>query len=164
MENLGTWYLVTQLILGTWYLVLEGHRGEFSYMVADLALKSISGGQETGPLFYRSRTITRWCLYCDYIVIALHVTNVVLYVLMRRHMSYAKASSLEIFFQSMLCSQVRQSKETQKFLWRKRHIKFFGGRGVVIVRNPYRALISYWNHQVLIIVPYICLQKVFINI
>ena len=92
-------YLVLGYVADTWYLVLEGHRGEFSYMVADLALKSISGGQETGPLFYRSRTITRWCLYCAYIVIALHVTNVVLYVLMRRHMSYAKASSLEIFLQ-----------------------------------------------------------------
>ena len=128
------------------------------------ALKSISGGQETGPLFYRSRTITLWCLYCAYIVIALNVTNVVLYVSHFMHMSYTKASNLEICLQSILCSQVRQPKETQKFLWRKRHIKFFGGRGVVIVRNPYRALISYWNHQVLIIVPYICLQKVFINI
>ena len=48
-----------------------------------------------------------------------------------------------------LCSQVRQPKVTQKLSWRKKHIKFFGGRGVVIVRNPFRALISYWNHQVL---------------
>ena len=44
--------------------------------------------------------------------------------------------------------QVRQPKVTQTLLWRMRHIKFFGGRGVVIVRNPYKALISYWNHQV----------------
>ena len=49
----------------------------------------------------------------------------------------------------MTCSlQVRQPKVTQTLLWRMRHIKFFGGRGVVIVRNPYKALISYWNHQV----------------
>ena len=49
----------------------------------------------------------------------------------------------------MSCSlQVRQPKVTQTLLWRMRHIKFFGGRGVVIVRNPYKALISYWNHQV----------------
>ena len=37
---------------------------------------------------------------------------------------------------------------TQTLSWRRRHIKFFGGRAVVIVRSPYRALISYWNHQV----------------
>ena len=49
----------------------------------------------------------------------------------------------------MSCSlQVKQPKKTQSLLWRIRHIKFFGGRGVVIVRNPYKALISYWNHQV----------------
>jgi len=29
--------------------------------------------------------------------------------------------------------------------WRKTHIKSFGGRGVVVVRNPYKAILSYWN-------------------
>jgi len=44
-------------------------------------------------------------------------------------------------------SLVMQPKVVQTLLWRKRHINFFGGRAVVIVRNPYRAIISYWNHQ-----------------
>ena len=29
--------------------------------------------------------------------------------------------------------------------WRKEHIEKFSGRGVVVVRNPYKAIISYWN-------------------
>ena len=31
--------------------------------------------------------------------------------------------------------------------WRKTHIDHFGGRGVVVVRNPYQAIISYWNWE-----------------
>lgn len=29
--------------------------------------------------------------------------------------------------------------------WRREQVDNFGGRGVVLVRNPYRAIISYWN-------------------
>ena len=29
--------------------------------------------------------------------------------------------------------------------WKKEQVKGFGGRGVVLVRNPYKAILSYWN-------------------
>ena len=31
--------------------------------------------------------------------------------------------------------------------WRENHIKTFGGRGVLLIRNPYRAILSAWNHN-----------------
>ena len=31
--------------------------------------------------------------------------------------------------------------------WRENHIKSFGGRGVLLLRNPYRAILSAWNHR-----------------
>ena len=31
--------------------------------------------------------------------------------------------------------------------WRTRHIRDFGGRGVVVIRNPYKAILSYWNFK-----------------
>ena len=31
--------------------------------------------------------------------------------------------------------------------WRKKHIKQFGGRGVLVIRNPYKAILSYWNFK-----------------
>ena len=31
--------------------------------------------------------------------------------------------------------------------WRKKHVAIFGGRGVIVVRNPYKAIISYWNWE-----------------
>ena len=98
-------------------------------------------------------------IFCDIVIICENITNVVLigswdvfsslsqallYVIILRHASYAKSSN-----KYCIHTQVRQPKVTQTLLWRKRQINFFGGRGVVIVRNPYRALISYWNHQVL---------------
>ena len=30
--------------------------------------------------------------------------------------------------------------------WRKEHVETFEGRAVVIVRNPYKAIVSYWNY------------------
>eukprot|EP00092_Neocalanus_flemingeri_P030481 GFUD01033089.1.p1 GENE.GFUD01033089.1~~GFUD01033089.1.p1 ORF type:complete len:320 (-),score=75.32 GFUD01033089.1:155-1114(-) len=30
--------------------------------------------------------------------------------------------------------------------WRENHIQRFGGRAVVIIRNPYKAIVSRWNH------------------
>ena len=30
--------------------------------------------------------------------------------------------------------------------WRMLDIASFGGRGIVLIRNPYRAIVSYWNH------------------
>ena len=32
--------------------------------------------------------------------------------------------------------------------WRRRHVSQFGGRGVLVVRNPYKAILSYWNFKV----------------
>ena len=29
--------------------------------------------------------------------------------------------------------------------WRRHHIKQFGGRAVLVIRNPYKAILSYWN-------------------
>ena len=29
--------------------------------------------------------------------------------------------------------------------WRIEHIEKFGGQGVLVIRNPYEAFISYWN-------------------
>ena len=31
--------------------------------------------------------------------------------------------------------------------WRKQHVRQFGGRGVLVIRNPYNAIISYFNYQ-----------------
>ena len=31
--------------------------------------------------------------------------------------------------------------------WRRRHVSQFGGRGVLVVRNPYKAILSYWNFK-----------------
>ena len=31
--------------------------------------------------------------------------------------------------------------------WRRQHVALFGGRGVLVIRNPYRAIISFWNHK-----------------
>ena len=31
--------------------------------------------------------------------------------------------------------------------WRENHIKSFGGRGVLLIRNPYRTILSSWNHD-----------------
>ena len=30
--------------------------------------------------------------------------------------------------------------------WREEHVREFGGRAVVVVRNPYKAILSYWNY------------------
>lgn len=30
--------------------------------------------------------------------------------------------------------------------WRENHIRTFGGRGVLLIRNPYRAILSAWNY------------------
>ncbi len=30
--------------------------------------------------------------------------------------------------------------------WRTNHIKMFEGRAVVVVRNPFKAILSYWNY------------------
>ena len=35
----------------------------------------------------------------------------------------------------------------KNFTWRIEHIEQFGGRGVLVIRNPYRAIISFWNHK-----------------
>ena len=29
--------------------------------------------------------------------------------------------------------------------WRIHHVRLFGGRGVLVIRNPYKAILSYWN-------------------
>ena len=29
--------------------------------------------------------------------------------------------------------------------WRDRHIRTFAGRGILLIRNPYHAILSYWN-------------------
>ena len=29
--------------------------------------------------------------------------------------------------------------------WRRHHLGQFGGRGVLVIRNPYKAILSYWN-------------------
>ena len=31
--------------------------------------------------------------------------------------------------------------------WRINHIKQFKGRGVLVIRNPYKAILSYWNFK-----------------
>ena len=31
--------------------------------------------------------------------------------------------------------------------WRQKHVQSFGGRGVMVIRNPYRAVLSYWNYK-----------------
>ena len=31
--------------------------------------------------------------------------------------------------------------------WRENHIKTFAGRGILLIRNPYRAMLSAWNHR-----------------
>ena len=31
--------------------------------------------------------------------------------------------------------------------WRENHIKSFAGRGILLIRNPYRAMLSAWNHR-----------------
>ena len=31
--------------------------------------------------------------------------------------------------------------------WRQKHVKQFGGRGVMVIRNPYKAILSYWNFK-----------------
>ena len=31
--------------------------------------------------------------------------------------------------------------------WRENHIKTFSGRGVLLIRNPYRAILSAWHHR-----------------
>ena len=31
--------------------------------------------------------------------------------------------------------------------WRKEHIRQFGGRGVLVIRNPYKAIISFYNFK-----------------
>ena len=31
--------------------------------------------------------------------------------------------------------------------WRENHINTFGGRGILLIRNPYRAILSAWNHM-----------------
>ena len=37
--------------------------------------------------------------------------------------------------------------QRKNFTWRIEHIEQFGGRGVLVIRNPYRAIISFWNHK-----------------
>ncbi len=46
-------------------------------------------------------------------------------------------------YMKVLDSKVRGSED---FGWRLNHILRFGGRGIVLIRNPYDAVISYWNH------------------
>ena len=29
--------------------------------------------------------------------------------------------------------------------WRREHVADFGGRGVLVIRNPYKAILSHWN-------------------
>ena len=31
--------------------------------------------------------------------------------------------------------------------WRRHHVAQFGGRGVLVIRNPYKAILSYWNFK-----------------
>ena len=31
--------------------------------------------------------------------------------------------------------------------WRREHVADFGGRGVLVIRNPYKAILSHWNWQ-----------------
>ena len=31
--------------------------------------------------------------------------------------------------------------------WRRQHVALFGGRGVLVIRNPYKAILSYWNFK-----------------
>ena len=31
--------------------------------------------------------------------------------------------------------------------WRKHHVQQFSGRGVLVIRNPYKAILSYWNFK-----------------
>ena len=31
--------------------------------------------------------------------------------------------------------------------WRRRHVQQFSGRGVLVIRNPYKAILSYWNFK-----------------
>ena len=31
--------------------------------------------------------------------------------------------------------------------WRRHHVAHFGGRGVLVIRNPYKAILSYWNFK-----------------
>ena len=31
--------------------------------------------------------------------------------------------------------------------WRRRHVNHFDGKGVLVIRNPYKAILSYWNFK-----------------
>ena len=43
-------------------------------------------------------------------------------------------------------SSVRIMEEDQYDLaWREQHIRTFAGRGILLIRDPYNAIISYWN-------------------
>ncbi len=44
---------------------------------------------------------------------------------------------------SLLPGKTRHSEDLG---WRLEHILRFGGRGLLLVRNPYDAVVSYWNH------------------
>ena len=42
-------------------------------------------------------------------------------------------------------SVIMMDEELYDEEWRKDHIRTFGGRGILIIRNPYDAILSYWN-------------------
>ena len=42
---------------------------------------------------------------------------------------------------------VDESRSRDPAEWRMNHIRNFEGRGILLLRNPYTAVVSHWNHR-----------------
>ena len=48
---------------------------------------------------------------------------------------------------STLLQKTHHNMKQSKLEWRQKQIRQFGGRGVLVIRNPYKAIISFYNFK-----------------
>jgi len=60
---------------------------------------------------------------------------------------YKRGSSLIVKTHHAMILETNEPRRRENLFWRLSHLQRFNARGILLIRNPYTAIISHWNHR-----------------